>query len=87
MRQFMIAIKDRALNGYGRPFAVPSLGVAIRAFGDMVSGGDAEMARHADDYDIYHIGFFDDEMGTIIPLEAPVQVGIGKQLVVKKGDA
>lgn len=87
MKYFIVCVRDRALDCFGRPFPVPSLGVSIRAFTDMVSGGDGEMSKHPGDYDLYQLGVFDDVSGTFENLGAPLQLAIGKQVVVAKGGA
>ena len=37
MKMIVVSIKDRAADAYGRPFYVPSVGVAIRSFQDEVN--------------------------------------------------
>lgn len=77
----IVSVRDRAADGYGRPIFVPALGQAIRSFQDELNrqAPDNEMNRHPDDFDLYHIGEYDDATGEIKPMP-PKQIAIGKQL-------
>lgn len=77
----VVAIRDRALDAFGRPAFVPTLGAAIRGFADEINNAQGEMSKHPDDYDLYELGAFDDEKGTFTQVEAPRQIAIGKDQV------
>lgn len=81
---YMVCVRDRALGAFLRPFSVPALGAALRSFQDEVNRADGEICKHPDDYDLYHLGEFDDITGALTAVSPPVQIAIGKQLV--KGD-
>lgn len=63
----MFAIFDRALNGFMPPFSAQSKGLALRMFGDALKQGDTPMAAHPKDFDLYHIGGFDEDTGELVP--------------------
>lgn len=77
MKMEVIAIKDRALDAYMRPFYAQTIGQAIRMFQDEIKRPDGEMAKHPDDYDLYHLGTWDDQDGTTTQ-QTPKQIAIGK---------
>lgn len=83
MRLMIVAVRDRALDAYLRPFFVNALGGAIRGFQDEINRADGEMFKHPDDYDLYHLGDWDDETGQFTS-QQPKQIAIGKNL--KQGD-
>jgi len=66
MEQPMVCIFDRAMNGFLRPFLVPSTGVAVRQFSDEVNRAaeDNNMYQHPEDFDLFHVGNFEDKDGT-----------------------
>lgn len=78
----VLAIKDRAVDAYMRPMYWPAIGAAIRAFGDEINRAaqDNDMYKHPDDYDLYHLGIWDDNTGQYDVHEIPKMVAIGKQL-------
>lgn len=78
----LFAVRDRALNGFDRPFTAPAVGLAIRSFTDEVNRPDSPLHAHPDDYDLYHVGSFDDTSGRLLPLDNPVQVAIGKNCLL-----
>lgn len=78
----IVSVHDRAANGYGRPIYVAALGQAIRSFQDEINRAapDNEMHRHPDDFDLFHIGTFNDATGQLESLQLPMQIAIGKQM-------
>lgn len=77
----VVCVRDAALNGFGRPFFVASLGTAIRSFGDEISrkAEDNAMFQHPEDYDLYHVGAFDDATGDLKGI-APERIAVGSQV-------
>jgi len=81
MKLQIFAVKDRAINAYMRPWFAQTQGQATRMFQDEVNNRQGEINKHADDYDLWHLATFDDNMGTIEMLpEGPQQLALGKQL-------
>jgi len=68
----IVAVKDRAVDAYNRPFYVPTTGAAIRSFTDEVNRAESEMAAHPEDYDLYEMGTFCDQTGTFLPPEGGI---------------
>lgn len=80
----VVSVRDRAADAFGRPFFVHTLGLAIRSFQDEVNrkAADNPMCAHPEDYDLYHLGAFDDSTGQLVsPPDCPKQIAIGKQMV------
>lgn len=84
MVRFVVSVYDRALDAFGQPWFVPAIGGAIRAFGDEVNRSDSAMKGHADDYDLFQLGTFDEDTGKFENLDSPKQLAIGKQLFIPK---
>lgn len=80
MKYVVVAIMDRASAAFGRPAFVPALGSAIRSFSDEVKreAADNEMFKHPDDFDLYHLGAFDDNTGRFELLVDPAILIRGK---------
>lgn len=80
-----VAIKDTAADAFNLPAFVQSTGVALRAFSDKINDASREnqMFNHPEDFNLYHIGTFDDHTGlfTSIDIEMLAQ---GKQLAIRK---
>lgn len=62
------AVFDSAVQAYSRPMFVPHTGAAIRGFGDEVNRKDAgnPLAAHPDDYELHHLGMWDEVNGTFL---------------------
>lgn len=80
----LLAVHDRAMDAYDRPWCVPSIGAAIRAFQDSVNDTQHPMNKHPDDYDLYHVGDYNDHTGEITPVYPPQKVAIGKQMIQQR---
>jgi hypothetical protein len=82
----LVAVKDRAIDAYNRPFTVPTTGAAIRSFTDETNRKDSEMYAHAEDYDLYELGTFCDNTGTFLAPEGgiPRVIARAQDLVIKE---
>lgn len=78
----IVALHDRAANAYARPYYVQALGQAIRSFLDELNRDAAEnpMYKHPDDFNLYHLGYYDEDHGTFENLPQPHKIADGKQL-------
>lgn len=65
MKMVIMAIRDRQLNGFMQPFFAQTIGTGLRAFTDLVNNADSEPFKHAEDYELYHIGEYDDAKGLV----------------------
>lgn len=84
MRREILMIRDTVANQYMPPTFVASIGVAMRSLSDELSpNGQAPdtMKKHARDYEIFHFGSFDDELGTFDLFERPISLGLLNVLV------
>lgn len=69
-RREMYAIRDIKSNTFTAPFIAGTVDEARRIFGDMCYfGGDNLIARHPEDYQLYHLGYFDISSGIVSPLD------------------
>lgn len=66
-----VAVFDKITEAFGRPFFVPNTGGAIRSFSDELKNSESELSRHPDDYDLYHLGSFDDSTGGLVGFVPP----------------
>lgn len=85
MKLIMVSVRDRAANTFARPFCVPALGVAIRSFVDEVNRAspDNPLYAHPEDYDLYEVGVFDEDDGSVEGIRARM-IAVGKDVKVNK---
>ena len=81
MKYVICAVKDAAAQAFARPMFFPSTGVAIRSFCDEINRDekDNQLFHHPEDFDLYHLGEFDDNEGLFILLETPSRLSRGVQ--------
>lgn len=80
MIYILVSIKDRAIEAYKPIGNVRAEGEALRVFKDMLQDDKTPEGRHPDDHDIYVVGTFDDQSGTITPETPPRKLADGKSL-------
>ena len=85
MKLQVFSIKDNAAQTFGRPFFVPAIGLAVRSFSDEVnrSADDNQFYKHPEDFDLYHLGVFDDESASFESIP-PKVVSRGVDVIVKQ---
>lgn len=71
MRLGLYTILDSKAGIYFAPFTARQHGEAMRSFSDSANGQDG-IGAHPEDYNLYHIGYFDSETGEIevVPSES-----------------
>lgn len=80
----MVAVRDRAVDAFMRPFAVPTIGSALRSFQDEVNrtAEDNPMYKHPDDYDLFQLGTWDDNKGEFV--NDLKQLALGRDMRLKE---
>lgn len=81
----IVAVRDRAADAFGRPVFAHTVGQAIRSFQDEINrvAPDNEMNKHPSDFDLWHLGEFEDNSGKLLQTE-PKQLAIGANLIQTK---
>lgn len=72
MKLVICAIRDLRMDAFQAPFCVPTVGVAVRAFGDGCKQG--QMKDHPEDFILFELGVFDEETGKVDNLSSPRQI-------------
>lgn len=64
------SIYDIKALTYSNPFFAPNHGAAMRIVQDAANDMNTSLARHPNDYIVYHIGHYDTDIGQMTPLDA-----------------
>lgn len=59
----VFSIYDSKGQIFGNPFNMPTTGMAVRAFNDLVNDKNTTVNRHPSDFVLYQIAEFDDQTG------------------------
>jgi hypothetical protein len=70
----IIAVKDNGIQTFHPIQVVPHVGLAIREFTQAASSPDTNFYKHPADFDLYHLGSWDDQTAVFIPLDAPLVI-------------
>lgn len=68
LRLQAFSIRDKIANLFMPPFYMPNRGMAVRAFGEDCKNPQANFHKFPDDFELYHIGAYDEESGTLYSL-------------------
>lgn len=61
MRLLMVAIHDVKSQVFARPMCVRAFGEAERSFCDVVNDGKSDYFKHAEDFTLFHVGYYNDD--------------------------
>jgi hypothetical protein len=88
MKMVIVSILDTAAGAYGRPAFVASEGVAIRQFQDEVNrvNDDNQLYKHPDDFNLFYLGTYDDNSGSMDLLAAPKLISRAKDVMIRDGE-
>lgn len=83
---YVCSIFDRKVQSYGRPMFARAIGEAMRIFRDEVNrpAEDNILYKHPEDFDLFHIGNFDEESGRLLPVN-PVMLDSGSAGTTQEG--
>lgn len=83
MKYAICAVRDAAVDGFMRPIFVQSTRHAVRVFADEVNraDGDNTMRNHPHDFELFHLGFYDDAHATFEVLDNPESLATGKSVL------
>lgn len=86
MMLFICSVRDSAAQAFGRPFFVSAIGQALRSFMDEVNRVDAnnDLNKHPGDFELFHLGTFDDNTGVVSSLPQPQCYARGKDVLQPK---
>lgn len=65
MKISMYSIYDKKVTMYLPPFYARTDGEALRHARDFIVDAGSPLGKHAEDYDLFHVGYFDDESGLV----------------------
>ena len=77
----MITIHDCKAQMYKTPLYFKTLGMAKRAWLDILNDPETEFARHPADYTLIHLGTFDDDTGVCDLLTPAQSLGSGQEFL------
>jgi len=74
MQLKIFTIRDSKGEVYNTPFFQKSHGEAERSFRELVNDEKSMVSKYPDDFDLYFVGEYNDQTGTISSLETPQHV-------------
>lgn len=74
MEMKMFSIRDAKAECFNQPFFSKTHGEAERNFIQLAKDQKSFVSQFPDDYDLYFVGTYDDQTGTLRPLDTPQHV-------------
>lgn len=74
MQLQVFSIRDQKAAAFGMPFFQKTKGEAIRNFQELSKDEKSLVAKYPEDFDLYHVGVYDDQTGLVKSLDTPQHV-------------
>lgn len=74
MERKIYSIRDSKSEAYGLPFYQHTHGEAERSFAKLASDSQSTVNQFPEDFDLYYIGNYNDQTGTIAALDTPQHI-------------
>lgn len=74
MKLQVYSIRDAKGEVYNTPFFQKTHGEAERNFRELVKDEKSMVAKYPEDFDLYHLGTYDDQSGTFQTLDTPLHM-------------
>ncbi len=81
MTVLVFAVFDAAAEAFLTPMFFDTKGMALRAFVDACNSEGHMFRLHADDYTLFHIGFFYPDKGLLEAMSTPDSLGVALQFI------
>jgi len=78
----VFTVYDSAARKYLEPFFAPTVEVACRMFRQLVGKEGHQFNRFPEDYVLFHIGSYDDDLGELVPM-TPHSLGVAITFVAR----
>lgn len=72
----LFSVYDSKARCFAPPFCCPTKEVAMRTFGEAANDPATRVAKFAEDFTLYHVGTFDDELGVVKMLSEHINLGL-----------
>ena len=76
------AVFDKAAKAYMTPFFTHNEGLAMRSFSDAVNNPDSPFFRHPNDFTLYKMGAFDDNLG-LFEIDDPEKIATAIDVIIQ----
>ena len=76
MKEQLFSVFDHAAQRFLSPFYSPTIEYAIRQFRATVNTLDHQFNKFPEDYTLFHLGEFNQELGVIKALASPAPLGV-----------
>ena len=80
MKLELYSVKDTVAGVWIAPLAMRTRGEALRWFADMANNPKSQFGAHPADYDLFYVGYFDDNTG-VIEMDAQMKLATASDLV------
>lgn len=85
MNYFIVAVKDLAIEAFQPPAFCRAKGEAMRGFTDAVNDpANKQLNQHPEDFELWHIGYFNDQTGELAKLELNERLARGVDVLAQR---
>lgn len=81
MKIEVFSIYDNKAKAFSQPFYSPTVAVGIRNFEAAVKDANTQLHKHPEDFTLFHVASYDDEVGRFNNLEHIANLGLAAQFL------
>lgn len=79
----VFSVYDAKAEAFMPPFMYSTKGQAIRVFADSINDSNCVLSKHPEDYTLFEIATFDEELGVYVSLDVKVSLGLALEFLNK----
>lgn len=80
----IFVVQDSKVGAFGLPFFAENISVAMRSFRYAANDINTEVGKFPSDFNLYHLGAYDDTNAKLELLPSPIHLAIAASLVEVK---
>lgn len=78
----VFSIYDGKAQAFAAPFFMPTIGMAVRAFTELVNDKASTVNRYPSDFTLFQVGEFDEQKGIFQNVSPHINLGLASGFVV-----
>lgn len=79
----IFSVFDSAVGAYASPMFLHSRAQAVRAFTDAIADPSTNICKHPQDFTLFYLGEYDDQIGRFDSLPSPESCGVASEYLAK----
>ncbi len=85
MKQLAFSVYDEKAECFAHPFFTSTVGIAARMMAEWANNENSMVAKHPEDFTLYHVGFWTDNDAKLHQLDTPKFIAKATEYIKPNG--